>query len=792
MYLKTLQRKSRLTSFLLAATIAGAGFANASQQDAVDQMSKGGITTFLHFNENSDLPVFIPWNERIQNFPVEPLADMLEAGGVKLLFFTITHHDYNLPFPVPSTASANMKNLYAGRSADRDLMNDIYEALNARGIKLGFYFNPLPDTEEQAFQDQIGFPDGDWLQNMYETVEMTSDHYGDKVSAWWIDNMAKSSHSRKIDPSEFAGYLRSGNADALIAYNVGGQNGNRQIPFANDGDVSHITNFTAGHLKNKDLNYLKPASKFDSNGLLNYRLDQMQRGWAVQEPDSEVGGSWQNARYKMPVLLEYMYGLRSVGAVSSWNVAPYLDGDIDERVVNQWVMIGQAMKHGKAFVSEDDDMITYAGFSTTQEDLFASDRYLAESSQNGDTATITYTGSRIELWGKKQSIGGDCSISIDGSTVETLSQNSSSDENQVKFFDSGPLQSGEHTLVMKNVGGGTCTLDHVFYTPELANKADGADFEYGSGWSSQTSNESYDNTIHYTDVDTRSADFEFTGDRFQIFSQIGPGGGVFDVWINGEVVATVDTYSPTKQHQVLVYSSPILVPGFQDVRVRTKSSSEANPAASNSWVHVDYIQYNETVPEGYIIDSIHHDINYDSNWGFHEKDEAHLNVVSYSKVSNTQASYTFNGTGVKIISRKNTGGGICQIKIDGNLIDTVDLYSSTWVDKAEVFSKQDLSSGSHTIEFVVDGTKNSNSTNYYCVIDRFEISPYPINIIAAPVLGDWDEDGDVDNNDIRALTIAIQKRQVIDSSFDLNNDGVVNILDARVLMSMCTRDRCAI
>jgi hypothetical protein len=60
------------------------------------------------------------------------------------------------------------------------------------------------------------------------------------------------------------------------------------------------------------------------------------------------------------------------------------------------------------------------------------------------------------------------------------------------------------------------------------------------------------------------------------------------------------------------------------------------------------------------------------------------------------------------------------------------------------------------------------------------------------VLGDWDEDGDVDNNDIRTLTIAIQKRQVIDSSFDLNNDGVVNILDARVLMSMCTRDRCAI
>jgi len=723
MYLTNLKKRMVLAFALIGGVMSVSTPSYASQRDAIDVMSNEGITTFLHFNENSDLPVYIPWNDRISNFPVEPLADMLEAGGVKLLFFTITHHDYNLPFPVPSNASSNMKSLYAGRDSDRDLMGDIYEALNARGIKLGFYFNPLPDTEEQAFQDRIGFPDGDWLQNMYETVEMTSDFYGEKVFAWWIDNMAKSSHSSRINQEEFAGYLRSGNEDALIAYNMRGQVDDRQNPYSRDGEVADTTNFTAGHLKDGDLNYLKPASKFDSNGLLNYRLDHLQRGWAIQEPDSEIGGTWQNGRYAMPVLLEYMYDLKSVGAVASWNIAPYLDGDIDDRVVNQWVMIGEAMKSGKAYVPENDDMFAYDGFSTTQQDLEASDRFLAESSQSGDTATITFTGSRIELWGKKQSNGGDCRISLDGSTVETLSQSSPSDENQVKFFDSGPLKSGQHTLEMRNLGGGICTLDHAFYTPELSDKADGAEFEYGSGWDNQVRTASYDNTIHYTNGDERSADFEFTGDRFQIFSQVGPGGGVFDVWINGEVVATVDTYGPKKLHQVLVYSSPILVPGFQDVRVRSKGASEANPASSNAWVHIDYIQYNETVPRGYVIDSIHHDIDYDNEWDFHERDEAYFNFVSYSKISNTRASYTFRGKGVKIFSRKNSGGGRCQVRIDGNLIDTVDLYSSAWVDKAEVFNQQNLSSGSHTIEFVVDGTKNSRSSDFYCVIDRFEVTP---------------------------------------------------------------------
>ena len=62
---------------------------------------------------------------------------------------------------------------------------------------------------------------------------------------------------------------------------------------------------------------------------------------------------------------------------------------------------------------------------------------------------------------------------------------------------------------------------------------------------------------------------------------------------------------------------------------------------------------------------------------------------------------------------------------------------------------------------------------------------------AASIKGDWDGDGDVDINDIRALTLAIQKRLPIDLAFDLNNDGVVNALDTRVMQTLCTRTRCA-
>jgi agarase len=65
-------------------------------------------------------------------------------------------------------------------------------------------------------------------------------------------------------------------------------------------------------------------------------------------------------------------------------------------------------------------------------------------------------------------------------------------------------------------------------------------------------------------------------------------------------------------------------------------------------------------------------------------------------------------------------------------------------------------------------------------------------IILGATKGDWDGDGDVDYDDVRAMISAVQSRQTIDMAFDLNNDGVVNVLDVRAMMAVCTHSRCAV
>jgi len=66
-----------------------------------------------------------------------------------------------------------------------------------------------------------------------------------------------------------------------------------------------------------------------------------------------------------------------------------------------------------------------------------------------------------------------------------------------------------------------------------------------------------------------------------------------------------------------------------------------------------------------------------------------------------------------------------------------------------------------------------------------------IQLDAAAVKGDWDGDGDVDINDYRGLLRAIQRRQPVGMEFDLNEDGRITTADARFLLSLCTRARCA-
>ena len=59
------------------------------------------------------------------------------------------------------------------------------------------------------------------------------------------------------------------------------------------------------------------------------------------------------------------------------------------------------------------------------------------------------------------------------------------------------------------------------------------------------------------------------------------------------------------------------------------------------------------------------------------------------------------------------------------------------------------------------------------------------------LIGDFDGDADIDRNDVIRFSQMVRRGETANIQHDFNNDSVVNSLDVRTLMSLCTRSRCA-
>jgi predicted extracellular nuclease/endonuclease I len=60
------------------------------------------------------------------------------------------------------------------------------------------------------------------------------------------------------------------------------------------------------------------------------------------------------------------------------------------------------------------------------------------------------------------------------------------------------------------------------------------------------------------------------------------------------------------------------------------------------------------------------------------------------------------------------------------------------------------------------------------------------------LLGDFDNDNDIDRNDLYVFTSMLRSGAALDDENDFNKDGLVNSRDVRALMASCTRSRCAV
>src|SRR5262249_34798463 len=95
----------------------------------------------------------------------------------------------------------------------------------------------------------------------------------------------------------------------------------------------------------------------------------------------------------------------------------------------------------------------------------------------GDYATLTFTGSRIQVYANEASGYGSVTISVDGANAQTVSLANTTNspngqgEGDVLVYTLAGLGAGTHTLKFLNNGSATVALDRVEITPPASSSS---------------------------------------------------------------------------------------------------------------------------------------------------------------------------------------------------------------------------------------------------------------------------------------------------------------------------------
>ncbi|MBZ2196969.1 hypothetical protein [Occultella gossypii] len=91
------------------------------------------------------------------------------------------------------------------------------------------------------------------------------------------------------------------------------------------------------------------------------------------------------------------------------------------------------------------------------------------------------------------------------------------------------------------------------------------------------------------------------------------------------------------------------------------------------------------------------------------------------------ASLTFEGTSIAWIGVRNVDCGKADVLIDGVDAGAVDQYATSWLKQVELFRKDDLAAGTHTITVRARADKNPAGLGFNVNVDAFKVGAEVIN-----------------------------------------------------------------
>lgn len=272
------------------------------------------------------------WNDMVDRFDVEGLAEQLESVGVGYYLITIGQNSgYYLS---PNAAYDRFVGIQPSKCSRRDLVADLYEALHRRDIRLMVYLPsgaPAGDAiAREALQWQNGPHRNREFQLRWEQiVREWSTRWGPKVAGWWFDGCYWPNTMYRTDEppgfASFAAAARTGNPDSIVAFNPG------VVP-----RILSLTpheDYTAGEINDPNRVEIRRAVNGKIDGTQVHILSYLGERWGMGSP-----------RFASEQVVKWSQGIRRQGGAITWDVPIQSDGLIPQSFIDQLTAVGGALR----------------------------------------------------------------------------------------------------------------------------------------------------------------------------------------------------------------------------------------------------------------------------------------------------------------------------------------------------------------------------------------------------------------------------------------------------------------
>lgn len=292
--------------------------AEPAPQHKTDWFAEAKYGVFVHYlNGLQNNPEHVAslgkatsWDECVREFDVERFASRMEEAGAGYVIFTVMQRSRHMI--APNMTYDRLTGYRPGEACStRDLIEDLYQALNRRKIALMLYWTGDGPCDDPQAARGVGWPgtgrvNQAFVKNWADIVREYGERYKDKVKGWWVDGCYRWLGYDEEKLGILAEALRAGYPDRIIALNPGVEDRVRAY--------SRHEDFTCGE-----------QNRFDDIPLSRF-IDGKQ--WHIL---SFLGANWAQpgtVRDKRQ-LTEYVYQVSTVGGVVSIDVVLYRDGDLD-------------------------------------------------------------------------------------------------------------------------------------------------------------------------------------------------------------------------------------------------------------------------------------------------------------------------------------------------------------------------------------------------------------------------------------------------------------------------------